>query len=160
VLGVGGGTERTAEFSAFGEETGVSERAAMLDEGLEVIDAVWSGAPVHHKGAHYQVDGITFHPVPVQRPLPVWVAATWPHGRPLRRAARWQGVVPARLPGPGAVAEIIRVIGPDKDIVIQADERPASDWARAGATWWLRGLRGDAVIRDVEALIDAGPPAV
>ena len=100
VLGVGAGTMRTPEFRAFGEETEIARRAAMLDEGLEVIDAAWSGAPVHHAGEYYRVDGITFHPVPVQRPLPVWVAATWPHQRPLRRAARWQGVVPERLPGP------------------------------------------------------------
>ncbi len=158
VLGVGVGTERTPEFRGFGEETDLGRRAAMLDEGLEVIDAAWSGAPVHHAGAHYRVDGITFHPVPVQRPLPVWVAATWPHQRPLRRAARWQGVVPARLPGPWAITEISRVIGPGKDIVIEADDRPARDWARAGATWWLRCLHGDAVIRDVTAMIDAGPP--
>jgi alkanesulfonate monooxygenase SsuD/methylene tetrahydromethanopterin reductase-like flavin-dependent oxidoreductase (luciferase family) len=159
VLGAGAGTERTPEFRDFGEETDLARRVAMLDEGLDLIGAIWSGAPVHHAGMHYRVDGITFQPVPVQRPLPVWVAATWPHQRPLRRAARWQGVVPAALPGPEAVPEIRRVLGPGKDIVIQADGRPARDWARAGATWWLRCLQPGDVISDVQALIDAGPPA-
>jgi hypothetical protein len=88
----------------------------------------------------------------------VWVGAVWPHRRPLRRAARWQGVFPERLPGPEAVAEIRQMVGPDKDIVVSAEERPARDWARAGATWWVRSLRADQAISDVEAMIDAGPP--
>jgi alkanesulfonate monooxygenase SsuD/methylene tetrahydromethanopterin reductase-like flavin-dependent oxidoreductase (luciferase family) len=159
VLGVGAGTERTAEFGGFGEETDLAERAAMLDEGLELISAAWSGAPVQHAGKHYRVDGFAFEPVPVQRPLPVWVGATWPHPRPLRRAARWQGVFPQRLPGPEALAVVRQAVGPGRDIVVEADERPARDWAAAGATWLLRRLPANATISDVEALIDAGPPA-
>jgi alkanesulfonate monooxygenase SsuD/methylene tetrahydromethanopterin reductase-like flavin-dependent oxidoreductase (luciferase family) len=159
VLGVGIGTEATPEFRGYGEETNLARRASMLDEGLELITALWSGAPVHHAGQYYRVGGIRFQPVPVQRPLPVWVAAVWPHPRPLRRAARWQGVFPARLPGPEALAEIIRVVGPGREIAIRADERPARDWARAGATWWLRSPEPGAAISDLEALIDGGPPA-
>jgi alkanesulfonate monooxygenase SsuD/methylene tetrahydromethanopterin reductase-like flavin-dependent oxidoreductase (luciferase family) len=158
VLGVGAGTERTAEFSGFGEETGLAERAAMLDEGLELISAAWSGAPVQHAGKHYLVDGVAFAPVPVQQPLPIWVGATWPHRRPLQRAARWQGVFPQRVPGPEALAVVRQVVGPDLDIAVASDDHPARDWATAGATWWLRGLPADAKIRAVEALIDAGPP--
>jgi hypothetical protein len=97
--------------------------------------------------------------VPVQDPLPIWVVAVWPHPRPLRRAARWQGVFPERLPGPDAVAEIRRQIGPDKDIVVSSREHhPPREWAAAGATWWVLSLRADDAIGDVEALIDAGPP--
>ena len=158
VLGVGAGTERTAEFRGFGEETDLARRASMLDEGLELISAAWSGTPVQHAGRHFRVDGIGFEPVPVQRPLPIWVGAHWPHRRPLRRAARWQGVFPQRLPGPAALAEIRQVVGPGLDIAVAADERPARDWARAGATWWLRTLPADSALSDVEALIDAGPP--
>ncbi len=159
VLGVGVGTEGTDEFRAFGEEADPARRALMLDEGLELIAALWSGAPVHHAGEHFRVDGIAFQPTPVQRPLPVWVAATWPRRRPLHRAARWQGVFPVALPGPETVAEVRRVVGPSLDIAVQADDRPARDWARAGATWWLRRLPADSKISEVEALIDAGPPA-
>jgi alkanesulfonate monooxygenase SsuD/methylene tetrahydromethanopterin reductase-like flavin-dependent oxidoreductase (luciferase family) len=159
VLGVGIGTERTLEFRGFGEETDPVWRASMLDEGLDLIKEAWSGATVHHSGEHYRVDGASFRPVPVQRPLPVWVGAVWPHPRPLRRAARWQGVFPERLPGPEAIAEIRRQIGPDKDIVVSSREHhPAREWAAAGATWWVLSLRADDAIGDVEALIDAGPP--
>jgi len=158
VLGVGLGTERTREFDGFGEEADLARRAALLDEGLELIADLWSGAPVHHAGEHFRVDGVAFRPIPRQRPLPVWVAAVWPHRRPLRRAARWQGVFPARLPGPEALAEISRAVGPDRDIVVRADGRPARDWARAGATWWLRALPADGAVGEIEALIDGGPP--
>jgi len=38
---------------------------------------------------------VTLLPASVQRPRPpVWVAGFWPHRRPMRRAARWDGVVP------------------------------------------------------------------
>jgi hypothetical protein len=50
------------------------------------------------------------------------------------------------------------VVGPGLDIAVAADERPARDWARADATWWLRNLPADSALSDVEALIDAGPP--
>ncbi|MGH2803841.1 MAG: hypothetical protein ACRDL4_12465 [Thermoleophilaceae bacterium] len=39
-------------------------------------------------------------------PIPVWVAARWPHRRPLRRAARFDGLFPIDLPGPDALAEL------------------------------------------------------
>src|SRR5215213_9738968 len=38
--GLGGVTE---EFTAFGEPGAAKERAAMLDEGLAVLDRLWSG---------------------------------------------------------------------------------------------------------------------
>jgi alkanesulfonate monooxygenase SsuD/methylene tetrahydromethanopterin reductase-like flavin-dependent oxidoreductase (luciferase family) len=159
VLGVGIGTERTVEFRGYGEQTDLARRAAMLDEGLELIAGLWSGATVHHAGEHYRVDGVAFRPVPVQNPLPVWVGAVWPHPRPLRRAARWQGVFPERLPGPEAIAEVRRVVGPDKDIVVSSREQHAPrDWAAAGATWWVLSLQAGDAIRDVDAMIDAGPP--
>jgi alkanesulfonate monooxygenase SsuD/methylene tetrahydromethanopterin reductase-like flavin-dependent oxidoreductase (luciferase family) len=46
-------------FTAFGEPDGAGDRAAMLDEGLEVVTALWSGQPVRHAGRFYQVDGVT-----------------------------------------------------------------------------------------------------
>jgi alkanesulfonate monooxygenase SsuD/methylene tetrahydromethanopterin reductase-like flavin-dependent oxidoreductase (luciferase family) len=159
VLGVGIGSVRTAEFSGYGEEADPVRRASMLDEGLDLITEAWNGETVHHEGEHYRVDGVRFRPVPVQDPVPIWVGAVWPHPRPLRRAARWQGVFPERLPGPDAVAEIRRQIGPDKDIVVSSREQHLPrEWAAAGATWWVLSLRADDAIGDVEALIDAGPP--
>ena len=58
----------------------------------------WSGEPVTHEGRHFQVQDVTLLPPPVQRPrVPVWIGGFWPHRRPMRRAARWDGAVPLFL---------------------------------------------------------------
>src|SRR4051812_12194406 len=90
VLGVGIGSEITGEFdpARFGEEGSPRERAQLLDSGLERLGAYWEGE---------------FQPRPVHGRIPVWVAVRWPHRRPLRRAARFDGVFPIELPGPDAL---------------------------------------------------------
>lgn len=158
VLGVGIGSERTREFAEFGEETDLARRASMLDEGLELLSACWSGESVNHVGTHYRVEEIRLQPTPVQRPLPIWVGAIWPSRRPLHRAARWQGVFPLAMPGPEAVGKIRTAIGPEKDIAIEGDLRPPEEWEEHGATWWLRRLPQEGPLGHVEGLIDAGPP--
>ncbi|MCB1749792.1 MAG: LLM class flavin-dependent oxidoreductase [Gammaproteobacteria bacterium] len=83
-LGVGIGY-RPQEFAGLGEST--AARATRMDEGLEVIRALWSGQPVHYDGRHYQLDGLTLEPPPVQRPRPpLWVGGFAPAAA--RRAAR------------------------------------------------------------------------
>ena len=106
MLGVGLGSERTGEFDPerFGEEGDMRARAVLLDDGLERLQAYWDGE---------------FEPRPVNGRIPVWVAARWPNRRPLRRAARWDGLFPIDLPGPEALAELAR---------------PRSPPARPGAT--------------------------
>jgi alkanesulfonate monooxygenase SsuD/methylene tetrahydromethanopterin reductase-like flavin-dependent oxidoreductase (luciferase family) len=157
VLGVGLGTLGTPEFASFGEQEDPRHRAAMLDEGLDLIADLWSGRQVDHAGQHYRVTGIQFLPRPLQDPLPVWVAAIWPARRPLRRAARWQGVVPLALPGPGALAEIIEIVGPGKDIVVAADRNPFQAWEEAGATWLLHRLDPGQSKAEITSLVARGP---
>jgi alkanesulfonate monooxygenase SsuD/methylene tetrahydromethanopterin reductase-like flavin-dependent oxidoreductase (luciferase family) len=92
-LGVGLGSDRFAnEFSKTGEQLDDRLRGQMLDEALEILTVAWSGAPVHHRGRHYTVEGIQFLPRPVQQPgVPVWVAGFPGNVKPLRRAARHDG---------------------------------------------------------------------
>ena len=91
-LGVGLGGTRNGELEPFGEVVDPIERARLLDQGLDDLVRYWAGE---------------FQPVPVQQPrIPVWVAAVWPHRRPVRRALRWEGVFPIGLPGPEALAEL------------------------------------------------------
>jgi alkanesulfonate monooxygenase SsuD/methylene tetrahydromethanopterin reductase-like flavin-dependent oxidoreductase (luciferase family) len=155
VLGVGSGHDMFKEYSAFGESTDLVTHGEMLDEGLEVISGLWSGEPFSYEGKHYHIREAHFLPGPVQQPrIPVWVAGMWPYKKPLRRSARWDGVVPI-----GTKAELtpddIRVIGSyvrehrtsqePFDIVCSgtllagdddAIERAAA-FEAAGATWWL-----------------------
>jgi alkanesulfonate monooxygenase SsuD/methylene tetrahydromethanopterin reductase-like flavin-dependent oxidoreductase (luciferase family) len=152
VLGVGLGSDRSGEFDAerFGEEDDPRDRARLLDEGLERLLAYWDGE---------------FEPRPVQSPrIPVWVASRWPNRRPLRRAARYDGLFPIDMPGPEALAELVEEIGalrePDSgsfEIVVTnpAGTDPAP-WESAGATWCLTGFGPQPRVDEVEAAIDAG----
>jgi len=97
ILGVGIGSSGGAEveWGNFGEEMNLKTRAAMLDEGLEIINGLWSGELISFEGKHYQVKDSQFMPRPVQSPrIPLWVAGYWPHKAPFRRMARWDGMVP------------------------------------------------------------------
>src|SRR3712207_8459219 len=49
--GLGGVAE---EFTAFGEPGDAKVRARMLDEGLTVVDGLWSGEPLTYHGKHYE----------------------------------------------------------------------------------------------------------
>ena len=108
-LGVGLGADRFArEYSMTGEEVDDRRRAQMLDEALQILNAAWSGEPVHHRGQHYTIDGMRFLPRPVQRPrAPVWVAGFPGKPRPMRRAAHFDGFFPVDLDSADQLAEIV-----------------------------------------------------
>jgi alkanesulfonate monooxygenase SsuD/methylene tetrahydromethanopterin reductase-like flavin-dependent oxidoreductase (luciferase family) len=182
ILGVGLGTPADDEYGAFGEPTDAATRAAKLDEGLEVLTRLWSGERVSFQGEHYRVDEVTFLPTPVQRPrIPVFVAGVWPRRAPLRRAARFDGVVPLKVGqdelvtlDPGDLAELLAVVradrpggGPFEAMVGGATpgDDPAAaravvePLAEAGMTWWTEELeprRGD--LRAMRERIRQGPP--
>lgn len=182
-LPVGLGYEPEGGFRKVDEETDIRVRAERLDEGLAVLEGLWSGEPFVFEGKHFRVDDLRFRPRPVQLPrIPVWVVGGWQSSRSLARALRWDGVIPQRLGSddpltPGEIAELTAYVrahreGPDVfDIVVEGltTSRNASDldrvqaYADAGVTWWLEGLwlyiyetpgRADLIRR----WIDAGPP--
>jgi alkanesulfonate monooxygenase SsuD/methylene tetrahydromethanopterin reductase-like flavin-dependent oxidoreductase (luciferase family) len=145
VLGVGLGSQRTGEFdpARFGEEGDPRARARLLDDGLERLQAYWGGE---------------FEPRPVHGTIPIWVAARWPNRRPVRRAARFQGVFPIDLPGPEALAELRGELGEGYEYVIEhAPGTASAPWIEAGATWCLIGFGRQPSAAAVRAAIAAGP---
>lgn len=169
-LGVGLGSDRFgSEYSITGEEVDDRRRAEMLDESLEILEAAWSGRPVHHSGTHYSVNGMRFLPRPVQSPgVPIWVAGFYGKPKPLRRASRYQGFFPVNLEDPDQLAEIATTLATLRqdgkaaerfDIV--AALPPGADpgpYASAGATWWLVEFPSDGTTVDqVSAVIREGP---
>ena len=86
-LGVGAGWfER--EFQAFGYEFGeVGERFGLLEETLQVLRLLFREGPADFEGRHLRLSGAYNHPLPSQRPLPVWLGAKG-GPRALRMAAR------------------------------------------------------------------------
>ena len=139
-FGVGLGEPPVADFSAFGDEADPRIRAAILDEGLAVLDQLLRGAEVDHDGAHVTAHG-RLRPGPVQQPRPpIWVAGVVPNQRPLRRARAWDGVVPIgsrELLTPDVLAGYLGGDAPAGWDVVSSWRPgvPAQEYADAGATW-------------------------
>jgi|GraSoiStandDraft_4_1057263.scaffolds.fasta_scaffold03441_7 alkanesulfonate monooxygenase SsuD/methylene tetrahydromethanopterin reductase-like flavin-dependent oxidoreductase (luciferase family) len=175
VLGVGLGSDLNNELEPFGEVTDPRERARLLDDGLARLTQFWSGE---------------FEPPPVQRPrIPVWAAARWPNvsgrrmgekpatgarrerarlvsnRRPLRRAARWDGLFPIELPGPEALAALVEEVREMRggtqepfDFVAEISPGdPVEPWEAVGATWVLTGFDFTPKLDEVREAIEAGP---
>jgi alkanesulfonate monooxygenase SsuD/methylene tetrahydromethanopterin reductase-like flavin-dependent oxidoreductase (luciferase family) len=171
VFGAGLGGDSRRELSAFGEERDPRARAALLDEALELVVELWRGEPVTHAGPAFRLEEAIVQPTPLARP-PIWLGCVWPHRRPLRRAARYDGVFPVSHVKPLTgedLTEVMRVVGEDRppdagpfDLVVVNHERPDAarldDLRGAGATWWLQGFGETPRLGDVEAAAAAGPP--
>jgi alkanesulfonate monooxygenase SsuD/methylene tetrahydromethanopterin reductase-like flavin-dependent oxidoreductase (luciferase family) len=67
MFGVGLGY-RTEEFAIYGIP--MSERVSRLTEGIEIVRRLWSEDRVTHRGRHWQFDGATVRPRPLQSPIP------------------------------------------------------------------------------------------
>lgn len=162
VLGVGLGETPESDFAAFGEPDGARDRAVLLDEGLEVLDGLLRGEHVEHRGTHFQVDS-TLAPRPIQQPRPpIWVAGVVPNQPPLRRALRWDGIVPIGLGHllPDQLSGYVGAhIRPGWDVVAPwAPGVPAQEYADAGATWLIESTEpvGDWV-PEFRQRLNAGP---
>jgi alkanesulfonate monooxygenase SsuD/methylene tetrahydromethanopterin reductase-like flavin-dependent oxidoreductase (luciferase family) len=166
VLGVGIGTDHSQEFSAFGEPADDRSHAELLDEGLEVITRLWTGESVHHSGPHFHVDGARFLPRPLQDPrIPIWCGAHWPNRTPLRRAARYDGVVPIGDLPPDALKDLLSDVGRHRtsdrpfDVAISSWTASAGppQYEAAGATWWLEAFRPETPLKTAQAALERGP---
>lgn len=173
VLGVGNGDD--ADFVPVGDPAPARHRAAVLDESLVILRRLLEEPePVTHAGPHYRLDEVQLHPQTVQPRIPVWVAGWWPHRKPLRRAAAYDGVVPLwpdfALPTPAELHTCLDVIREQRghldgfDALVWArpsgpdDTRPA-EYAAVGATWWVEAFDPRADTLDVvRRRIVAGPP--
>lgn len=181
VLGAGLGS-MAEEYSAFGEDADPRVRAEKLDEGLEILAGLWSGAPLSFEGSHFRVTDAQMRPPPVQAPrIPVWVGGRWPNKAPFRRAARWDGVMPTHsgyplgetMP-PADLRAILEYIAAHRerpgpfDVVLEgrtdaAEPDAALEQIRpyidVGVTWWVEALgwwRGP--LAAARQRIGQGPP--
>jgi alkanesulfonate monooxygenase SsuD/methylene tetrahydromethanopterin reductase-like flavin-dependent oxidoreductase (luciferase family) len=183
ILGVGSGVSEEQSFAAFGEEADARTRGEMLDEGLAILDGLWSGQSFSFAGKHYSIGEVTFLPVPLQRPrIPIWVGGGWPKPGPMRRAAKWDGVIPYKHSDTWTWEDLT----PDEIRAMKASierERASSvpsapfdiavggrsrrddleverDWIRsvaeAGATWWTESV-STVPLEQMRARVSAGP---
>ena len=95
-LGVGIGWNRV-EYEALGQD--FSTRGKRLEEQITLLRRLWTEQAVTFSGTFDRITGAGLAPMPVQRPIPVWVGAQSP--RAYRRAGRLaDGWFPQMAPGP------------------------------------------------------------
>ena len=156
ILGVGLGDPVQWDFGFFGEETDPKRRARLLDEGLDILTGLWTGQRFAYQGEQYNVQEVIFRPSPIQSPrIPIWVGGWWPNKAPLRRAARWDGVCPAKWGGSDTTDQGRELLGYIQDSqkssapfdAVHAGATPGDNpsqaaeiiepYAKAGVTWWI-----------------------
>jgi hypothetical protein len=161
ILPVGLGAPDTG-YANYGEETDRKARAQLLDEGLEILNGLWSGQPFSYTGTRYQLQDVTFNPTPAQQPrIPIWVVGAWPRMKSMRRVLRCDGLLPDKRDGSGtpltpddlramkAFVDQERAATTPFEIVIEgqtpggnreAAAAQLSPWRDAGMTWWLENV--------------------
>ena len=80
-------------------------RGAFIDEALPLLRRLWAGETVSHEGAVGTFQGVKLSPLPIQRPLEVWLGGNGARRpRALRPALGWLAAVAvhARRGGGGA----------------------------------------------------------
>ena len=114
-LGVGIGWNRV-EYEALGQD--FSTRGQRLEEQITLLRRLWTEQSVTFSGTFDRITGAGLAPLPVQRPIPVWVGAQ--SARAYRRIGRLaDGWFPMMAPGPkldearGIVAEAAAEAGRD-----------------------------------------------
>jgi len=178
-LGVGLGVKESCDYENFGETAENKILAEKLNESLDIITGLWSGRPFSYEGKHYHIGKTTFLPTPIQKPrIPIWVGGFWPRKAPFRRAAKWDGVVPLKLPEellePADLREITgyfnehRTTKSSFDFAIigwttgknrQSNREKVAPFIEAGMTWWLESLytKRDSPV-EMRRRIRLGPP--
>lgn len=126
-LGIGVGWN-AVEYEALNED--FSTRGARSVEQIELLRRLWTEQTVTFDGAFHTVTGAGLSPLPVQRPIPIWIGTASAPG--YRRAGRiadgWFPMV-----GPGGELEEARAIV-DR-AAVDAGRDPASIGMEGRVTW-------------------------
>jgi probable F420-dependent oxidoreductase len=117
-LGVGIGWNRV-EYEALGQD--FSTRGKRLEEQITLLRRLWTEQTVTFSGTFDRITGAGLAPMPVQRPIPVWIGAQSPPA--YRRAGRLaDGWFPQMAPGP-QLDEARRIV---TQAAVEAGRDPAS----------------------------------
>jgi probable F420-dependent oxidoreductase len=113
-LGVGVGWN-DVEYAALGAS--FTSRGRLFDEQLQVLRLLWTRRSVYFDGQFHHLDGVGLWPLPVQRPIPLWLSGgprsetDRPGERVLARAGRVaDGWISRPVDQPAAVARAVALI--------------------------------------------------
>jgi probable F420-dependent oxidoreductase len=177
-LGIGTGWNQV-EYTSLNED--FKSRGPRSEEQIEVMRMLWSNQIVEYKGKWHRIPDAGIAPLPIQRPIPVWLGGG-ANDRVLRRIAKISdGWMPQWQPNDESLAELEQVhkmaqeygrdpseIGLDGRLPLSAAESDSwveglERWRAAGATHisivaMNDGLHGaDAHIRRLEEFRAAVP---
>ena len=106
-LGVGIGWN-PGEFEGLGMN--VRDRARRFEEQIDLLRRLWTEPVVTYRGAYHAVTAAGLNPLPVQRPIPIWIGASAEPA--VRRACRIaDGFMPLRPLAGGWPATLEKVRG-------------------------------------------------
>jgi len=126
-LGVGIGWNRV-EYEALGQD--FSTRGQRLEEQITLLRRLWTEQSVTFSGTFDRITGAGLAPLPVQRPIPVWVGAQ--SARAYRRIGRLaDGWFPMMAPGP-QFEEARRIVA---EAAAEAGRDPASLGMEGRVRW-------------------------
>jgi probable F420-dependent oxidoreductase len=161
-LGVGVGWNKV-EYDALGEN--FHNRGRRCEEQMAVMRALWTQAVVDFHGQWHHIDHAGLNPLPVQRPIPIWLGvgsrqSPRPPDPVLRRVARladgWCPNIPRNETGQAIVAQVhqyAKEAGRDPSTLplegrVMIGGRPPEDcakqvqaWQRLGATQFIAESR-------------------
>jgi probable F420-dependent oxidoreductase len=136
------------EFEALGED--FATRGRRIEEQIEVMRALWTRELVTFAGKHHRISAAGLNPLPVQRPIPVWMGGESEvvQQRMARIADGWMPHFRPGAPAQAAVDRLhgmIRSAGRDpKAFGIEGrmtlPQIPPADWGKELEAW--RGMRG------------------
>jgi probable F420-dependent oxidoreductase len=144
-LGVGVGWNQV-EYEALGED--FTNRGKRIEEQIELIRMLWTQRSVTYRGRFQHVTGAGLAPLPVQRPIPLWMGAQ--SARAYQRVGRLaDGWFPQVQPGP-QLDEARRVV---QQGAVEAGRDPATIAMEGRVNW-----RGDAaeLVRGLQGWAEAG----
>ena len=141
-IGVGIGWN-DIEYQGLGETFG--NRGKRLEEQMDVLRTLWSDNIVSYDGTWHTIDHAGLAPMPVQRPIPIWIGGSAEVA--IRRAVR---LADGFFPNSGSQDTYVRILGILKDELGRTGRDPATfgieprisvagtdpdDWKRS-YSWW------------------------
>jgi alkanesulfonate monooxygenase SsuD/methylene tetrahydromethanopterin reductase-like flavin-dependent oxidoreductase (luciferase family) len=161
IMPVGLGAVDDGGYGSVGEPVDRRTRADLLDEGLDILNGLWTGRPFSYYGKHFSVDKMEFRPRPLQKPrIPIWVVGAWGRPKSMNRALKYDGIIPTKISAKGkikpithddiaSIREYVKQRRPETRTfeIIQEGQTPIGNakegrritkaWETAGATWWI-----------------------
>jgi probable F420-dependent oxidoreductase len=139
-FGVGLGWN-AVEYEALGKE--FTNRGKRLSEQMVLMRRLWTERSVTHDSEYERVTGAGLAPLPVQRPIPIWIGGSSPAA--YRRIGRLaDGWFPQATPGP-RLDEAVAIV---EQAAIEAGRDPKQLGMEGRASWTEAGL--DKLVDHVE----------